>query len=378
MTFFLLGHLFYDLSLIFRDSFVKMSKRDISQLNELDRPTSNANIHGAITSISPIKKGRKSSFFEAMIADHTSQVRLVGFNNQQQIQLRDLHVKKSPVKISNCQIKTSRRGLGFDILLKTDSMISKSSVGMDIDKIVIPQDEPQNITLNELPTLDQYTKVSVNIKVLKVLSPVEVGSDKKKKQDIHVADKTAATTVVLWEEHIGSLQEEQSYNLSNFIVKEFQSKKHLSIPNGNFSISSISMVETNVSALIDDENTTILDVRIVGVSRLDEYSACMTCAARVEPLTPPLGKCTSIDCQMIQVYDLCKTQVSAKVLLRFAGDDGAVDHVACSAYGEIVNQLANLPSNHTVTVKELLMAKPISQIDYITNKKIIVVVVHQV
>ncbi len=81
---------------------------------------------------------------------------------------------------------------------------------------------------------------------------------------------------------------------------------------------------------------------------------------------------------MIQVYDLCKTQVSAKVLLRFAGDDGAVDHVACSAYGEVVNQPANLPSNHTVTVKELLMAKPMSQIDYITNKKIIVVVVHQV
>ncbi len=119
-----------------------------------DGPASNANIHGAITSISPIKKGRKSSFLEAMIADHTSQVRLVGFNNQQQIQLRDLHVKKSPVKISNCQIKTSRRGLGFDILLKTDSMISKSSVDMDIDEIVIPQDEPQNITLNELPTLD--------------------------------------------------------------------------------------------------------------------------------------------------------------------------------------------------------------------------------
>ncbi len=65
----------------------------------------------------------------------------------------------------------------------------------------------------------------------------------------------------------------------------------------------------------------------------------------------------------------CKTQVSAKVLLRLVGDDGAVDHVACSAYGKVVNQLANLPSDHKVTVKELLMAKPISQIDYITNKK---------
>ncbi len=55
--------------------------------------------------------------------------------------------------------------------------------------------------------------------------------------------------------------------------------------------------ETNVSAPIDYENTTILDMRIVGVSRLDEYNACINCAARVEPLTPPLGKCTAIECR---------------------------------------------------------------------------------
>ncbi len=52
---------------------------------------------------------------------------------------------------------------------------------------------------------------------------------------------------------------------------------------------------------------------------------------------------------MMQVYDLCKTQVSPKVLLRFVGDDGAIDHVACCAYSEVINQLANLPSGHKVT-----------------------------
>ena len=81
---------------------------------------------------------------------------------------------------------------------------------------------------------------------------------------------------------------------------------------------------------------------------------------------------------MMQVYDLCKTQVSARVLLKFVRDDGIVDYVTLSAFGETVNQLANLPCGHRVTMKDLLTSKPIAQIEYIKNKRIILVVVHKV
>ena len=52
-------------------------KRDISQLKEIDEPCTSVNVHGAVTTISPIKKGRKALFFDATLADTTSKVRLV-------------------------------------------------------------------------------------------------------------------------------------------------------------------------------------------------------------------------------------------------------------------------------------------------------------
>ena len=134
-------------------------------------------------------------------------MRLVGFTTQHQAKLHDLHKTKSPVKITNCEVKNSRHGQGYDIILKTDSQITKSPKKLDETKVV---------NLDTLPSIPQYERVSV--KVLEVFQPEEVGIDKKKKQDICVADHTAATKVVLWGDNIGSLQEGCSYDLANFHV----------------------------------------------------------------------------------------------------------------------------------------------------------------
>ena len=82
--------------------------RDISQLTEIDEPCTSLNVHGAVTSISPIKKGRKALFFDATLADTTSKVRPVGFSPQQQILLNDLRTTGSPVELTNCEVKHSR------------------------------------------------------------------------------------------------------------------------------------------------------------------------------------------------------------------------------------------------------------------------------
>ncbi len=65
------------------------------------------------------------------------------------------------------------------------------------------------------------------------------------------------------------------------------------------------------------KTTTISNVQIVGVLLLDSYKACLQCKARVEPMTPPLGKCSSMDCVMIQRYDLCTQNTTAKLQLMY-------------------------------------------------------------
>ena len=75
------------------------------------------NIHGAITAVSPIKRGRKSNFFDATLADSSGTMRVVGFNMQQQHLPDELHKASLPVELGNCEVKHSRQGYGYNLLL---------------------------------------------------------------------------------------------------------------------------------------------------------------------------------------------------------------------------------------------------------------------
>ena len=108
-------------------------------------------------------------------------VRVVGFTPQQQILLNDLHKTGSPVELTNCEVKHSRQGQGYDIMLKSNTQIRKSPKKIDMDTIMALTPESKTITLDALPTLPQYEKVSVNVKVLQLFKSEQVGQDKKVK-----------------------------------------------------------------------------------------------------------------------------------------------------------------------------------------------------
>ena len=53
---------------------------------------------------------------------------------------------------------------------------------------------------------------------------------------------------------------------------------------------------------------------IIGVSHLGTHKICLRCSARVELSTPMLGRCTKPMCAMLQRYDICPDQLSAKII----------------------------------------------------------------
>ena len=346
-------------------------KRDISQLDQINEPSTSATIHAAVTSISPIKKGRlNTQFFDATLADTTSAVRLVGFSPQQQIQLNEIHKANSPVELSDCVVKLSSQGEGYDVMLKSNTQIRKSSRKLDMETIMASTLDCKPITLDMLQTLAQYEKVSVNVKVLQLLQTEQVGQDKKLKRDVLIADHTATAKVVLWEQQVDSLEKDKSYTLKNVHVKEFKSKKHLSIPKND--------LEDTVDEIpADDEHTTLYNPQIIGVTDLDNYRSCLQCKARVEPQTPPLGKCTKEDCLMIQLFDLCQEQTTVRVMLRHVNNEGEYSHITCFAYGDLVYQLDNKPKNHPLTKSDFLKPKKLHEIQIITGKNIVTFVLRQ-
>ena len=56
-------------------NYVSKTFEETDKIDNIDEARPSTSIHGAVTSLSPIKKGKKSVFF---IADKTSQIRLVG------------------------------------------------------------------------------------------------------------------------------------------------------------------------------------------------------------------------------------------------------------------------------------------------------------
>ena len=69
-------------------------------------PLSSTSIHGAVVSLLPVKKGQKAAFFDGILADETSQIRLVGF---QGMKLNEFQQKKL---LDNCEVKAARRDDG--------------------------------------------------------------------------------------------------------------------------------------------------------------------------------------------------------------------------------------------------------------------------
>ena len=205
----------------------------------------------------------------------------------------------------------------------------------------------------------------------------EVGADRKVKREASIADHTAATKVVLWEQHVNALEEGKCYHLKIFHIKEFQSRKHLSMPKNDFEITQIDNIENTVDPPTDEnEHTTIKNVQVIGVHQLDSYKCCLQCKAWVEPLTPPLGKCTKEDCTMMQLFDLCQDQTIARVLFRHQNDKGQWESITCSAFGDMVYQLANVHKDEPITKPDLLKGQKFQEVRFLTNKKIIVSILY--
>ena len=82
-------------------------------------PIKAAKLHGVVTDVSPMKCGKgKSSYFHGQLADGTSAVRVIGFDQEQQKKMA-LHCnKKEPIVLDNCQVQKSKHDDTFEVIVK--------------------------------------------------------------------------------------------------------------------------------------------------------------------------------------------------------------------------------------------------------------------
>lgn len=114
------------------------------------------------------------------------------------------------------------------------------------------------------------------------------------KQEILLADGTAACRCVLWEAHTNQLKEGSSYSFDNVTIRSYNGSKYLSAGEKAL-INSIDDIGYVVDNLCSNETGRILIMKaeIVQVVGIDSYNSCRNCSGKItETSNPEIGECT--------------------------------------------------------------------------------------
>ena len=221
----------------------------------------------------------------------------------------------------------------METMLKANTTIVKSDNPIDVDGAF----DKTETTLAQIDECANYDNVTVQCKVIvkKQVMCVPIG---KKKREVLVADSTGTGRVILWEEHVDDVDEQRSYLLKNFVIREYMSVKYLEMGKdvGEIEeIADIGEVDTKSDMLKEEVLQVWKNAVVIAVPKLDVYKACLVCKARVEPSIPPFEQCSK--CAIQQRIDFCKEQTTAKLLIMANSK-----MMTLSAFGKMVFEIAGV------------------------------------
>ena len=140
---------------------------DFDDVASIVHGSPNAKVCGVVTELSPMKRGRSCTYYDGELSDGRSKVRLFGFDAKSRESLNTFYEKKEGVAISSCEVKSSRSGGNFELLVRKQSTIEKSTKEFDCAEIsknaaVVTS---SSILLDGLPILSDNQRVDVKVKV---------------------------------------------------------------------------------------------------------------------------------------------------------------------------------------------------------------------
>lgn len=230
--------------------------------------------------------------------------------------LKNFGQKNTPVRLSNCAIQKNKLSGKLEVALKGYTEIEKSSTMLQLENIATLGS--QEIPLRKLPKMKDYDKVTVRVKILRMLPP----ENNKSKQELFVSDATAVANVTIWQEDINKFKLGASYQLNRFSVRSYRGKRHLSFPPSGVSFQEFEDIGEVVdeSGDLDSNDTSIEGVTVVGVYQLEKIYTCFNCKkGSIEVNKNQLGTC-----KMAQV--LREGKFTAKLFLEMFDCESHVKH----------------------------------------------------
>lgn len=262
----------------------------------------------------------------------------------------------------------------MDLLLKSCTKLSKSPKNFIIPAADFDEStSPKDITLNELQELDDYSGVNVDVKIMSVGEVQHVGVAGPKKQDVIIADSSGLARLTLWEKDTDSLREQQCYHFTNFLVREFNGRKYLVMTRYDSTVQEIPEISCckEFKELEPEPSNSIKAAKIIAVLSLETHNLCFGCKARVEPGTPPFGRCSQ--CYMTQLYETCSVMMTAKLLFMTKDDEGQHRMHSLLAQGTMLEKIIgrHISKGEPIRERELLSQQLFTEVQYYCNSNII-------
>ena len=126
-------------------------------------------------------------------------------------------------------------------------------------------------SVTELSQMQQFQKVNLEIRVIKVNPPVTLVGGKQK-QEVVIADSTRTSKLTLWEDDIDSLKENLCYALQQVLVRQFKdSPKYLSKQKSGSSVEEINDIGVCCTQDLEDtlNQNELVNTSVVAVLHIE-------------------------------------------------------------------------------------------------------------
>ena len=289
-----------------------------------------ATLHAVVMSMSPLKK--KGTFFDGELTDGDGVTRIVGFDKAQQQKLETFYAQKTPVVLSNCEIKMNKFNSKLEVVLRSYTKIEKSDVKFNIEDSKTIGSEL--IELNTLCEKEEYDKITVRAQVIKLADPAQVGQGLTK-QEVTIADSTEAAILTLWEKDVNTLTLGQTYQFNRIVVRSYRGKRQLSYPTSGASVEQIEDLDEVVDDSYElDHDNLIEGGKVMGVSELGRIYICIQC--KKGTVKRSSEKATIGSCQQCNTVQCLSAEKQTCKLFVEAG----TEHVSVRIYGEMMKAIS--------------------------------------
>ena len=194
-----------------------------------------------------------------------------------------------------------------------------------------------------------------------------------KKQDFILADATNICRGVLWQQQVGVLEEQYSYQLLNVTVRSFNGAKYISL--GEHSeIQHIDNIGNTAdeSIFMGSGSLKIITADLVTIISNDSYASCRNCNAKVTGSNSILVICGKCSAKMKMAK--CPKKTVARVIL----EDDKNKEYKVTIFNDILNQILAyaVPHASSINLEDQLLSAPV--LVYTINSKDTVTSVSQV